>query len=307
MHPKLEQLHAWLDGELGDVGGREKVAAHVEGCAHCRHVVTGGRQLGEALRLWADSSAPQPQGDLASRILAEEELGQAVRAWADESSPAPIDDLAGWVFQAAASAPDAPQPAASVSALASPTPAASVPATQPASLASTQGAAVVSLASRRRRWLWGAVPAVLAAAAAAVFGLARLQDRPSQTTSNQRRTEVAHHDVQRPDGASNGAQPQAPSEMATANGGRVDSQGPEQAQGRGVGDEVATEIEPTAATPAPESPAEQEQADKGGTDVLAVRSGDEVFSVVQVEGPRRGSTVAVAWFENTKRLPDSVE
>ncbi len=73
--PPIEDLVAWLDGEL-PAADAARVAAHVDACAACRREADGLRRSGE---LVAALPRATPSADFAARVLASSRAGAAPR------------------------------------------------------------------------------------------------------------------------------------------------------------------------------------------------------------------------------------
>lgn len=270
-HPTDEELYAWLDGETGAFARERETLAHLEQCVRCQRVLDAGRQIGDALRVWAEERAPAPAYDIAEAVVLEADarLGDALRGWAEERAPAPAydladavmlggdpvlgealrawavervpdpgDDLADWVFTTAGE-----RTAESNAA--------------PASVAVERAPApVVSIESRRRPWIWAAISAGLAAAAAMLFALAR----PERA----RTTRLHEAPVARVENREAGVSVPAHSAAAPA------------------GEEVLAAV-------------------SQGSSVLAIESEDEhtTYTVIDVPGAHEGETVAVVWVDDS--------
>lgn len=61
-HLDDETLQCWVDGEVEDAHDAEECSSHVSMCAECRARVDGVRELGSALRSWAETWVPVSAG-----------------------------------------------------------------------------------------------------------------------------------------------------------------------------------------------------------------------------------------------------
>ena len=74
MHPDVETLSAWADGELPD---RADVREHVESCVQCRGLVEDLRALGRAMA----AEVPPVPADLESRVVQSLRFRKAAPSW----------------------------------------------------------------------------------------------------------------------------------------------------------------------------------------------------------------------------------
>lgn len=131
-HLNDDELQIWADGEASDATQAAAWGAHVEQCGACAAKVASVRSLGRGMQLWADSVASEhADDDLAERIL-----GLAREAKSE---------------------------AAATSASTKGAPGGEAKTATPSN--------VVPLHAARRRWVWGAMPIAVAAAAALVFAI----------------------------------------------------------------------------------------------------------------------------------------
>ncbi len=157
-HPTDDELQTWADGEASDLSQAAAWEAHVAQCSACAARVDAVRSLGAGLRVWAEAVAPE-----VAHGAAEAGLADRVMAAAKASQEAPATTVGAHGDRTATdSAPRAP-------------------------------ARVVPLRARQR-WAWGAVPIVMAAAAAMVFAIVR-PVRPRAPTGGAGTPSSVHDDA----------------------------------------------------------------------------------------------------------------
>jgi hypothetical protein len=84
LHPDLDALRAFADGEEPDAARARRTAAHLRDCAACRARVTAVRERRARLR---EATALQPPPDAWARILARREAGEELLL---PSGPVPL-------------------------------------------------------------------------------------------------------------------------------------------------------------------------------------------------------------------------